>query len=98
MKFCKNKKMRTICQDEDMNEVKEEENKEDMVPYKLVGVWEPPLSPSTYDSNPETKNSNVMHDFVVLNNGVDASEEYFLEIIYGNALNDGLMILDVLHI
>jgi hypothetical protein len=40
-----------------MDEVKEEENEEDMAPSKPGNVWEPPLSPSTYDSNPETKNS-----------------------------------------
>jgi hypothetical protein len=47
-----------------------------MVPSKLGDVWEPPLSPSTYDSNLETENSIVMHHVDVPNNDVDASEEY----------------------
>jgi hypothetical protein len=46
-----------ICQDEDVDEVKEEENEGDMVPSKLGDVWETPLSPSIYDNNPETENS-----------------------------------------
>jgi hypothetical protein len=65
-----------------------------MVPSKLGDVWEPPLSPSTYDSNLETENSIVMHDFVVVNNDVDASEEYVLDMLYDNALDDGTMMLD----
>jgi hypothetical protein len=35
-----------------------------------------------------------MHDFVVPNNDVDTTEEYVLEILYDNALDDGPMILD----
>jgi hypothetical protein len=51
------------------------------------GMIEPPLSPSTYDSNPETENSIVMHDVVVPNNDLDATEEYVLHMLYDNALD-----------
>jgi hypothetical protein len=51
------------------------------------GMIEPPLSPSTYDSNSEAENSIVMHDIVVSNNDVDASEEYVLDMLYDNALD-----------
>jgi hypothetical protein len=57
-------------------------------------VWEPPFSPSTYDSNSETKNSIITHDFVSPNNDDDASENYVLDMLYDNALDDGPMILD----
>jgi hypothetical protein len=35
-----------------------------------------------------------MHDFVVVNNDVDAIEEYVLDMLYDNALDDGTMMLD----
>jgi hypothetical protein len=57
-------------------------------------VWEPPLSPSAYGSNPETKNSIFMHHVALPNNDVDASKEYVLEMLYDNALDDGHMLLD----
>jgi hypothetical protein len=65
-----------------------------MVPSKLGVVCEPPLSPSTYDSNPETENSIVMHDFVVPNNVIDASEVNGLDTLYDNAVDDGPMMLE----
>jgi hypothetical protein len=63
-----------------------------MVPSKLGDVWEPPYSPSTYDSNLKTKNSIIMHDFVFQN--YDASGEYVLDMLYDNPLDDGPMKLD----
>jgi hypothetical protein len=83
-----------ICQDEDVDEVRGDRDKEEMVPSKLGHVWELPLSPPTYDSNPNTEKSIAIHDFVVLNDDVDASEEYVLEMLYDNAWDDGPMILD----
>jgi hypothetical protein len=35
-----------------------------------------------------------MHHFIVQNNEVDSSEEYVLDMLYDNALDDGPMIVD----
>jgi hypothetical protein len=51
------------------------------------GMIEPPLSASAYDSNPEIENFIVMHDVVVPNNDIDASEEYVLDMLHDNALD-----------
>jgi hypothetical protein len=48
----------------------------------------------TYDGNPKTKNSIIMHDLFDPNNDDHASEECVLDMLYDNALDDGPTILD----
>ena len=74
----------------------------------MLHVWELPLSPSTYDSNPKTQNSLVFYgtcyydesdddifiiNFEVPNNDFN-NNEYVLDIQYDNALDDGPALLD----
>ena len=89
-------------------EESDEEKEEDMIPPKLGDMWELPLSPPIYDSNPKTQNSLVFYgacyydecdddmsiiNFEVPNNDFN-NNEYVLNMQYDDSLDDGPTLLN----